>query len=139
MEEKTLIRRRTSSRSLSSSGSHYLRRHIKYNQVISFSFMMTWIQFLGNIPLEMEEVQGRGITAKVGKITRHNNYRKIRDRDETGHSTGLGTLARKMISQPVKTVKAVKAFAKSYFDMRKKNVIGGNLPAHRQANKDATK
>ncbi|KAK3755577.1 hypothetical protein QZH41_005962 [Actinostola sp. cb2023] len=82
----------------------------------------------------------KGITAKVGKTTIHtNDFLKTRDRDETGHRTGLGTLARKMISQPVKTVKAIKAFAKSYRDMTKKNRIGGNLPAHRQANKDATK
>lgn len=53
-------------------------------------------------------------------------------------SIGLGTLARKMVSQPVKTIKAIKSFAKSYTDMRKKNVIGGNLEAHRKGNKDAT-
>ncbi|XP_031574711.1 micronuclear linker histone polyprotein-like [Actinia tenebrosa] len=81
----------------------------------------------------------RGTTITAGKTKAHvNNFGKIRDRDETGHRTGLGTLAKKMVSQPGKTIDAIKSFAKSYKDMKKKNVVGGNLPAHRQANKDAT-
>jgi hypothetical protein len=44
-----------------------------------------------------------------------------------------------MISEPKKTVKAIKSFVKNYNTMKSKNLKGGNLPAHRQANKDATK
>ena len=43
-----------------------------------------------------------------------------------------------MISQPVKTVKAASEFVKSNEKMRKANVIGGNLPAHEEANRKAT-
>lgn len=51
---------------------------------------------------------------------------------------GLGTLAKKMASQPKKTVKAGVEFAKSYFKMRKANKKGGNLAAHEEANRKAT-
>ena len=54
-------------------------------------------------------------------------------------SSGLGTLAKKAVSQPVKTYKAIKSFAKRYREMKQKNIKGGNLEAHRMANKDATK
>ena len=53
-------------------------------------------------------------------------------------SAGLGTLAKKVVRQPVKTVKAVAEMVKSYMDMRKANVKGGNLPAHEEANRRAT-
>ena len=56
----------------------------------------------------------------------------------TDSSAGLGTLAKKMVSQPVKTVKAGMEFVKSYNKMKKANVIGGNLPAHEEANRKAT-
>jgi len=76
------------------------------------------------------EVRGKTVTAgKTG----------IRDRDETGHRTGLGTLAKKAANHPVKTAKAATEFAKSYLKMRKANVKGGNLAAHEEANREATK
>ncbi|XP_001626334.2 micronuclear linker histone polyprotein [Nematostella vectensis] len=80
----------------------------------------------------------RGKTITVGKQKIHVGKTGIRDRDETGHRTGLGTLARETIKNPKKTIKAIKEFAKSYADMRKKNLKGGNLAAHREANKKAT-
>ena len=43
-----------------------------------------------------------------------------------------------MKSQPVKTMKAALEFGKSYVKMRKANVIGGNGPAHEEANRKAT-
>ncbi|XP_032229805.2 uncharacterized protein LOC116613261 isoform X2 [Nematostella vectensis] len=80
----------------------------------------------------------RGKTITVGKQKIHVGKTGIRDRDETGHRTGLGTLAKETIKNPKKTTNAVKEFAKSYADMRKKNLKGGNLAAHREANKKAT-
>ena len=44
-----------------------------------------------------------------------------------------------MIKQPIKTIQAGWEFAKSYGKMRKENKIGGNLPAHQEANREATK
>ena len=44
-----------------------------------------------------------------------------------------------LFRSPVKTVKAVNAFRTNYNDMKAKNVIGGNIPAHEKANKEATK
>lgn len=44
-----------------------------------------------------------------------------------------------MVKQPVKTVKAGIEFVKSYQKMRKANVKGGNLVAHEEANREATK
>ena len=52
---------------------------------------------------------------------------------------GLGTLAKKMLKKPVETAKAAVEFAKSYQKMREKNVKGGNLAAHEEANREATK
>ena len=53
-------------------------------------------------------------------------------------SSGLGTLAKSAVKNPVKTYKAVTAFANNYNEMRAKNIKGGNLEAHRKANKEAT-
>ena len=50
---------------------------------------------------------------------------------------GLVTLAKKMLNQPIKTFQAGKEMKKSYDDMKKKNVIGGNLAAHEEANQRA--
>ena len=52
---------------------------------------------------------------------------------------GLGTLAKKALKNPVKTAKAAAEFVKSYQKMRKANVKGGNLKAHEEANREATK
>lgn len=41
--------------------------------------------------------------------------------------------------EPVKTWKAAMEFVKSYQKMRKANVKGGNLAAHEEANREATK
>jgi len=38
---------------------------------------------------------------------------------------GLGTIAKKMVTQPKKTLKAIGEFKKSYDKMKKANVIGG--------------
>ena len=43
------------------------------------------------------------------------------------------------MSQPGKTAKAVYEMAKSYFNMRNANIKGGNLKAHEEANRRATK
>ena len=43
-----------------------------------------------------------------------------------------------MYEKPKETIKAILSFKKSFDEMLKKNVIGGNIPAHRKANKDAT-
>ena len=120
----------------------------------------------------------RGTTIKAKGNTVHVGKTGIRDRDETGHRTGinqvlycllcielgvsksgnfarrsrggrslimffitfkgLGTLAKKMVKQPVKTVKAGIEFVKSYQKMRKANKKGGNLAAHEEANRRAT-
>ena len=53
-------------------------------------------------------------------------------------SVGLGTLAKKAVTQPVKTAKAVYEMGKSYVKMRKANIKGGNLAAHEEANRRAT-
>lgn len=71
-------------------------------------------------------------TVNVGKIG-------VRERDETGHRTGVGTLARKMAKEPKKTIRAANEFKKSYTKMRQANEIGGNLAAHREANHEATR
>ena len=52
---------------------------------------------------------------------------------------GLGTLAKKVVNHPVKTAKAAMEFVKSYQKMRKANVKRGNLAAHEEANREATK
>lgn len=52
---------------------------------------------------------------------------------------GLGTLAKKTLDKPVETAKAAIEFVKSYQKMREKNVKGGNLAAHEEANREATK
>ena len=52
---------------------------------------------------------------------------------------GLGTLAEKAVKQPVKTAKAAMEFVESYQKMREKNEKGGNLAAHEEANREATK
>lgn len=52
--------------------------------------------------------------------------------------SGLGTIAKSFAKNPVKTVKSFGAFAKSWNEMRKKNLIGGNLKAHEKGNKKAT-
>jgi len=54
-------------------------------------------------------------------------------------SSGLWTLAKKLRSQPKKTIEAGVEFAKSYFKMRKANRKGGNLGAHEEANRKATR
>lgn len=87
---------------------------------------------------------GRRSSSSRTSNTRSGNQIKhgktgIRDRDETGHRTGLGTLGKKLIKQPIKTIQAGWEFAKSYGKMRKENKIGGNLPAHQEANREATK
>ena len=51
--------------------------------------------------------------------------------------TGLGTLAKKLVSQPKKTVQAIGEMAKSYLGMVRKNERGGNIAAHEEANKNA--
>lgn len=66
-------------------------------------------------------------------------FLSIRPRDKTGHRTGLGTLARSLVKNPIKTVISVGAFGKSYLDMRKANRKGGNLAAHEKANYAGTK
>ena len=53
--------------------------------------------------------------------------------------TGLGTLAKKALDKPVETAKAAIEFAKSYQKMREANKKGGNLAAHEEANREATK
>ena len=53
-------------------------------------------------------------------------------------SVGLGTLAKKAKSQPVKTANAVYQMAKSYVKMRLANTKRGNLKAHEEANRRAT-
>ena len=50
---------------------------------------------------------------------------------------GLGTLAKKFVSQPIKTVKAIGEMVKSYDKMVEKNQRGGNLAAHEEGNKNA--
>ena len=52
-------------------------------------------------------------------------------------SIGLGTLAKKFVSQREKTVNAIGEMAKSYNKMVQKNQIGGNLAAHEEGNKNA--
>ena len=42
------------------------------------------------------------------------------------------------LKEPVKTAKAAMEFVKSYQKMREENVKGGNLPAHEEANREAT-
>merc|ERR1712013_593876 len=74
---------------------------------------------------------------RINLVVKKGPFGGIRDRDETGHRTGLGTIARSFVRQPIKTVKSFGAFASSYNNMR--NRIGGNLPAHEKANFDATK
>jgi len=81
----------------------------------------------------------RGKTIKAKGKTVHVGKTGIRDRDETGHRTGLGTLAKKTLDKPVETAKAAIEFVKSYQKMREKNVKGGNLAAHEEANREATK
>ena len=44
-----------------------------------------------------------------------------------------------MLKKPVETAKAAVEFAKTYQKMREKNVKGGNLAAHEEANREATK
>lgn len=81
----------------------------------------------------------RGVkTVTNGKQTVKVGLTGIRDRDKTGHRTGLGTLAKKVVQQPVKTAKAVWEMGKSYVKMRNANVKGGNLKAHEEANRKAT-
>ncbi|XP_057294688.1 uncharacterized protein LOC130623229 [Hydractinia symbiolongicarpus] len=63
----------------------------------------------------------------------------IRPRDSTGHRTGLATLAKSLVKNPTKTVKAIAAFGKSYLEMKKANLKGGNLGPHEKANYNATK
>merc|ERR1712013_429737 len=75
--------------------------------------------------------------SSINLVVKKGPFGGIRDRDETGHRTGLGTIARSFVRQPIKTVKSFGAFASSYNNMR--NRIGGNLPAHEKANFDATK
>ncbi|KAL9975909.1 hypothetical protein ACROYT_G013128 [Oculina patagonica] len=79
----------------------------------------------------------RGKTVKVKGNTVNVGKGGIRERDETGHRTGLGTLAKKMGTQSKKTIAAGKEFVKSYQKMRKANKKGGNLPAHEEANREA--
>ena len=52
---------------------------------------------------------------------------------------GVGTLARKMSTEPKKTIRAENELKKSYTKMRQANEIGGNLAAHREANREATR
>ena len=52
---------------------------------------------------------------------------------------GLGTLAEKVVTQPKKTIEVAKEFAESYQKMREENKKGGNLEAHEEANREATK
>ncbi|XP_015780442.1 PREDICTED: uncharacterized protein LOC107358347 [Acropora digitifera] len=79
----------------------------------------------------VKTVKAFGQTARVGE------FGTVRDRDETGHRTGLWTLAKKFVSQPKKTVKAIGEMVKSYDKMIEKNQIGGNLAAHEEGNKNA--
>lgn len=79
----------------------------------------------------VKTVKAFGQTARVGE------FGTVRDRDETGHRTGLGTLAKKFVSQPIKTMKAIGEMVKSYDKMVEKNQIGGNLAAHEEGNKNA--
>ncbi|XP_078368202.1 uncharacterized protein LOC144652033 [Oculina patagonica] len=99
---------------------------------------MTPLQRSGNFTIIIPFFRGKtvkveGTTVQVGKVG------GIRDRDETGHRTGFGTLVKKMITQPKKTIAAGMEFVKSYQKMRKENKKGGNLPAHVEANREATK
>ena len=52
---------------------------------------------------------------------------------------GLGTLAKKMLTQPEKTVEAGKAMNKNLQDLKEGKVKGGNLEAHERANSESTK
>lgn len=79
----------------------------------------------------VKTVKALGQTVQVGE------FGTIRDRDETGHRTGLGTLAEKFVSQPIETMKAMGEMVKSYDKMVEKNQIGGNLAAHEEGNKNA--
>ena len=44
-----------------------------------------------------------------------------------------------MVTQPKKTIEAAKEFAENYQKMREENKKGGNLEAHEEANREATK
>lgn len=134
---------------------------------MEFIHVNSLIVFLFIFIFRGKTIKAKGKTVHIGKVG-------VRDRDETGHKTGmepvsrvlavaeswrenpardvrrllltcffiifegLGTIAKKIVTKPKKTVQAGIEFVKSYQKMRQANRIGGNLAAHEEANRKAT-
>jgi len=66
----------------------------------------------------MEKIQAFGQDCDYFLKAAGPKFGGIRSEDETGHSVGIGTIAKEFVIHPIRTEKAVEAFMKTYREMK---------------------